>query len=377
MSRSQPWHDTVRPAPSGLPRLLAGISSTGPLSWQEHLALHGSIPFARRRDHRRAPALIEQVERAGLRGRGGAAFPSAAKLRAVAGARGRPVVVINAAEGEPASTKDRLLLARVPQLVLDGGVLAARAVGAHEVIVGVSATATSALRAVECARSEREVEGLQEPRIRIHPLPGGYVSGQETALVNHINGGPALPTFALPAVYERGVARRPTLVNNAETLAQLALIARHGVDWFRELGTAAQPGTTLITLSGGVADSGVYEIEHGTPLRALIDAAGGERSPIRALLVGGYAGTWLSADLAGQLELGEDSLAPHGATLGPGVVVMLSEQACPVAETVRVMRWLAAQSARQCGPCVNGLEAIARSLEGMQSGTAPESHWGV
>jgi NADH:ubiquinone oxidoreductase subunit F (NADH-binding) len=362
----------------GLPRLLAGIPSHGALALNEHLALHGEPPAeqGRGRSRRGAPGLIDEVERAGLLGRGGAGFPTAAKLRAVAAAGrsplgGRPFVVVNGAEGEPASAKDRTLLRSLPHLVLDGAVLAAAAIGAREILLGVCESAPRAIAGAEQAIAERgpprrgeRVGGVQ---FRLHPVPNRYVAGQESALVNHLSGRPALPAFTPPLPFERGVRGRPTLVCNVETLAHLALIARHGADWFRELGTPAQPGSALVTLSGRVAHPGVYEIEYGSPLCALIDAAGGVTAQPRATLIGGYCGTWIDAgpegcDLRG-VALSEEHLSPRGATLGTGVVVLLSTEPCPVAELARLTRWLALQSARQCGPCVFGLDAIATAFE--------------
>jgi NADH:ubiquinone oxidoreductase subunit F (NADH-binding) len=171
-------------------------------------------------------------------------------------------------------------------------------------------------------------------------------------------------------IFEQGVRRRPTLMSNAETLAHLALIARHGSRWFRELGTAAQPGSALVTLSGPVAHPGVYEIEHGAPLASLIDAAGGATAPVRAALLGGYAGSWIAGEFLHGIALSDEHLAPHGASLGAGVVLLLSDSSCPVAETVRVTRWLASQSSGQCGPCVNGLQALARTVEEIAAGAA-------
>jgi NADH:ubiquinone oxidoreductase subunit F (NADH-binding) len=361
----------------GLPRLLAGISTDGALGLPEHLALHGALPvFATRRRHG-AAELIEQVERAGLRGRGGGGFPTAAKLRAVAASGrtqlgGRPVVLVNAAEGEPASLKDRTLLQALPHLVLDGSELAARAVGAEEIVLGICESATEALHAVTGALAERARRGHGDAsRIRLHTVPDRYVAGQESALVNHVNGGPALPTFTPPRPFERGVHRRPTLIGNVETLAHIALIARHGTEWFRELGTASQPGSALVTLSGSqLAHPGVYEIEIGSPLSALIDAAGGVAGELRAALLGGYAGTWLDGGGLRGIELSDEQLAPHGASLGAGVVVLLSSAACPVAELARLTRWLATQSARQCGPCRFGLDAIADTVELLLRGAA-------
>src|SRR5664279_394248 len=169
--------------------------------------------------------------------------------------------------------------------------------------------------------------------------------------------------------FEQGVRRRPTLINNAETLAQLALIARDGLTWFRELGTPSQPGSALVTLSGPVAYPGVYEIEHGASLASLIDAAGGTTAAARAALLGGYAGAWIDGSLLGGLSLSDEHLATHGASLGAGVVLLLSQDACPVAETASVARWLADQSARQCGPCLNGLDALAATVEEIAGGT--------
>lgn len=358
-----------------LPRLLLGVDPDSALSLQDHLDVHGPLPSlgtgGRRLLSRRPDAggaLIEEVERAGLRGRGGASFPAASKMRAVASARGKAIVVVNATEGEPASMKDRLLLQSLPHLVLDGAVLAATAVGADEAIVCVCET-NADLHSVQRAIGERRAlrEGVD---LRFSVVPNGYVSGQESALVQHLNGGPALPTFTPPMPFQSGVQGRPTLVSNAETLAHLAIIARHGAEWYRQLGIASQPGSTLVTLSGPVAHPGVYEIEHGASLSSLIEAAGGLSATVRAVLLGGYAGTWVDARSIHGLGLSDEQLAPYGASVGAGVIALLSADACPVAETARLMQWLADQSAGQCGPCVNGLHAIAKTFAQVAAGTA-------
>jgi NADH:ubiquinone oxidoreductase subunit F (NADH-binding) len=370
---------------AGLPRLLAGMPVNGAMGLGEHLARHGELPFVKRRE-RRGGALIDLVEQAGLLGRGGAAFPTATKMRAVVAGSTRsslgrrPIVLANAAEGEPASLKDRMLLEGLPHLILDGGVLAARAVGADELILCIDESADLALQSATRAIRERE-RGGDGLRINIQMVPEGYVSGQESALVNLCNGGPAKPTLTPPMPFQRGVRKRPTLINNAETLAHLALIARYGSRWFRELGTQAHPGSTLLTLSGAVAHPDVYEVEFGAPLASLIEAAGGASIPIRAVLLGGYAGTWFDGAAISGLALSNDHLAGHEASLGAGIAVVLSEEACPVAETSRVARWLAEQSAGQCGPCLHGLSAIAGALEELAAGAASAgarqriAHW--
>lgn len=356
--------------PAGLPRLLKGLSTRGALNLDEHLAVHGYAPRQSGRRQRRSQSgeLIEQVERSGLRGRGGASFPTAVKLRAVAHGRGRPVVVLNAVEAEPASSKDRTLMGSLPHLALDGGVLAARAVGAEELIVCVPAGDAKVLQAVSVAQHERADAYDAPVRVSVRGVPDRYVAGQETAVINMLNGGPSIPTFTPPLPAQCGVRRQPTLVSNAETLAHLALIARHGASWFRRLGTATTPGSTLVTIHGPLTRPGVYEIEQGTPLSSLIADAGGLVAPLRAALLGGYAGGWVDADAFDDVYLSPEDLAAHGVTLGPGVVVLLSAGSCPVAEVTRVVRWLAGESAGQCGPCVHGLSALAAELDAFAAG---------
>jgi NADH:ubiquinone oxidoreductase subunit F (NADH-binding) len=369
---TEPLAPTGARAPVALPRLLAGVPHQGALTLEAHVEIHGCPPatrgHGRRRARERAAMLLDEIELSGLRGHGGAAFPTATKMRAVAGARRRAIVIVNAAEGEPASRKDRTLLQRLPHLVLDGAVLAAEAVGADEVIVCACESAGEAVASVALAIEERAAATGGSPSLHLEMVPGHYVAGQESALVNYLGGGPAKPTFTPPMPFEQGLRRRPTLINNAETLAHVALIARHGASWFRELGTASQPGSALVTLSGPLARPGVYEIEHGASLPSLIHAAGGSTARVHGALVGGYAGSWIPGELLHGVALSNEHLATHGASLGAGVVLLLSEHACPVAETARVARWLAGQSARQCGPCVHGLDALATTIEQIAGG---------
>ena len=350
-------------------RLLHGIRSDGrALSLDEHLHRHGPLP-----GRQSARELLELVEASGLRGRGGGRFPAAAKLRAVAARRGHKIVVANGAEGEPPSGKDKVLLRYAPQLVLDGVAVAAAAVGATEAIVAVSEGAPAERASVEAALKERRRAGTDAGlRIRVVPVPDGFVVGEESALVNVLGGGPALPTTKPPRPFERGVGGAPTLVQNLETLAHLALLARRGAAWFREVGTQEDPGTVLVTLSGAVARPGVYEIALGTPLRELVDEAGGPTAPPRAVLVGGYFGSWLDARTALASRLDAESVAYAGAGLGAGAVAIVPEGGCALAEVARVGRWFAGESAGQCGPCVHGLAAIAGTLEALARGESSD-----
>ncbi len=338
-------------AADGLPRLTAGMARQGRLSLAAHHALHGPLPADVR-------GLIDDVRAADLRGRGGAAFPTARKLQAVAERRGRKVVVVNGSEGEPMNRKDRVLFERAPHLVLDGALCAADAVGAGEVIVAVPADAARAQASLSQALGERpDASG-----VRVVAVPRRYLAGEESALVRFLSGGGLTPTLTPPRPDQRGVSRRPTLVQNAETLSHLALIARHGPDWFRAIGTPDRPGSALATLSGAVTRPGVYEIAIGTPLRTLLELAGGPAEPARAVLVGGYFGAWYGWEQAGALSL--------GAALGSGVVCVLGVSACPAAELARATTWLAGESAGQCGPCVHGLASIADAVRRTAEGRA-------
>jgi len=318
-------------------RLLTGLRADGPLTLAEHRAIHGPLPDAGRE-------LIDVVEAAGLRGRGGANFPAAIKLRAVAERR-RPVVVVNGTEGEPLSAKDALLLTRAPHLVIDGAELAAAAVGAREILLSAPAGTHGALGA---ALRERHGSG-----VALVESAAGYVAGEETAVIAHLEGKPPLPRVTPPRPAERGLRKRPTLVQNVETLAHLALIARHGAGWFRAAGTDQRSGTTLLTVSGAAA-SGVLESEAGAALGDVLDPS----EPLRAVLVGGYFGGWVPA---------HEDLRLGGA-LGAGVIHALARSTCPIAKTARIASYMASQSAGQCGPCVFGLGALAGVLERLAAG---------
>jgi NADH:ubiquinone oxidoreductase subunit F (NADH-binding) len=346
-------------APSGTTRLLETIRADGrPLSLDDHLRRWAPAPAVR--GGRGRLALIDAVSESGLTGRGGAGFPVGRKLEAVAAGRGRPVVVANGSEGEPPSGKDKVLLGYVPHLVLDGAVLAAGALGAREVVV---ATGRACRDAVVHAIAERRRAGIDgSVALRAIVVPESFVSGEETALVRFLNGGPALPTFAPPRPFERGVGGAPTLVQNVETLAHLALVARFGPQWFRAVGTPAEPGSALITLSGAVRDRGVYEVGLGTAVRDLLAQAGGPTAELGALLVGGYFGTWLAAEEALAASLSTAALAPLGGAPGARAIVALPASSCGLRETARVARWLAGESAGQCGPCIHGLAAISSDL---------------
>ena len=343
-------HDTApggaaRQAAAGLPRLLP----QAPEDLQAHMSRYGTVPY------RHQPGvLIHDVEASGVTGRGGAAFPVHRKLTAVARAKGaRKVAVANGAESEPASRKDELLLRIAPHLVLDGLQLAAEAVGATEAHLYLhAAPGPQILRAL----AERAARRLDRLPVSITQAPPRFLAGQETALVNRLGGGPALPTFQPPRVSERGLGGAPTLVQNAETLAHLALIARYGPRWFRAVGTDEEPGSMLTTVYRPDRRTAIHEVPVGVPLRALLP------TDAQAWLVGGYHGVWLPLPEAKELTLDHASLRAFGAAPGAGVLAALPSDRCGLAETARIVGYLAAESAGQCGPCLNGLPRIAAAL---------------
>jgi NADH:ubiquinone oxidoreductase subunit F (NADH-binding) len=354
---------TAAPVTTGTAgRLLAGYHALGrPAGLRDHLTQHGPPPLPGISARSRVGSqLIQVVEDAGLTGRGGGAFPTARKMRSVAASRGPAVVVVNAAEGEPASGKDAMLLTVAPHLVLDGAALAAHAVGARQIVVCVHAGGELAA-GTERAVAEREQAHLTAVPIRVCEVPGRYVASEETSLVNWINGGEAKPTFTPPRPYERGVDGRPTMVSNAETYAHIALIARYGAEWFRSLGSPDAPGTALFTVTGAVAVPGVVEAPMGTTVADLLRMAGGPSEQLQAVLAGGYGGTWLSLPLV-HTPTTPAAFAAAGAALGPGIIIALPSRACGLAEAARVLAWMAGETAGQCGPCVFGLPAIAQDL---------------
>ena len=280
-------------------------------------------------------------------------------------------MLVNGSEGEPASGKDTMLMTRAPHLVLDGAMLAAVAIGAREVVLCIERTNLAAIRAIEHAIRQRLQAREPMVPVGVCDLPPRYVAGEETALVHIVNGGEARPTLTPPRPYERGVAGRPTLVNNVETFCHLAQIIRWGPAWYRSQGTPDEPGTMLLTLSGAVRRRGVCEVPVGMALHTALSSAE-PLEEIGAVLLGGYYGTWISAAQARWATMDYAYLRSIGSGLGCGAVIVLPARSCGLSETARVLTWLAGESAGQCGPCVHGLAAIAGGMRDLASGRADD-----
>ena len=351
---------TVTTQPTAL-RLLAGEEGRA-LSLAEHRALHGALAAPGRRESRRLQAMLAG---AGLRGRGGAGFPAARKLAAAWESGSRGTVIANAAEGEPASRKDRTLLARNPHLVLDGAQLAARATRAKEVVVAVH---RGGRLPQVVARAVQERAGGDAVPTRVLEVPDRYVAGEASALARAAAGGPSIPGLHDQPL---AVAGRPTVVLNAETLAGLALFLQRGPQWYGEVGTPAEPGTLLLTVRSSDTGAGVLELPVGTPVGSALDVAGVGTAGLQAVLVGGYFGAWLAAPDVLGVPLSHEGLRAAGGTLGAGVVAALAAGECGLRATAEAVRYLAGESARQCGPCLNGLPAMATALEALADGVPP------
>jgi NADH:ubiquinone oxidoreductase subunit F (NADH-binding) len=357
----------TEPTMTELPRLLPPAQDGEQVQdLHTHLARYGRLPYRERQG-----TLIHDIEAAGLTGRGGAAFPVHRKLAAVYEAAERrrrpPAVIANGAESEPASDKDATLLWLAPHLVLDGLQLVAEAVGADTAILYTHADRSNDVgRRLRNAVAEREAVALDRVPVQLAEAPPRFLAGQETALINHLTGGPSVPTFIPPRVTERGYQGNPTLVQNVETLAHLALIARRGPRWFRAVGTRDEPGSMLATIRRADGTPRITEVPLGMPLKELT----GEVRPDQGVLLGGYHGTWITGQQAAALTLDNVSLEPAGARVGAGIVITLPADRCGLIETANVVRYLALESAAQCGPCLNGLPRIAAAFAELASGRA-------
>ena len=355
-------------APTGSRRLLELVRDDGrAVDLGTHLDRYGPVPLRGYGGPAAPRPLLDTVARADLRGRGGAGFPLGVKLQAVAArSSGAAVVVANGAESEPLSSKDTLLLTGVPHLVIDGAVLAADSVGASSIHLVVHEGAP--YRAAAGALAERR----DRVSVQLHRAPDGYVSSQDTAIIAWLNGRPALPTFTPPLPVHRGVGGRPTVVSNVETLAHLALVARYGPEWYRGVGSGSVRGTTLLTLCGAVESPGVVEVAFGTPIEDVLRASAPDQRA-ETLLVGGWFGGWMPRRQAGPLAIDPAVLAAAGTGLGAGVIYVMPPDECGLRYAADVARWLADASAGQCGPCINGLPAIAAALDDVAKGQHTEA----
>jgi NADH:ubiquinone oxidoreductase subunit F (NADH-binding) len=308
--------------------------------------------------------LIELAEASGLRGRGGAGFPTGTKWRTVAGLSSAdpPTVVVNAAEGEPGTLKDRTLLRRNPYRVLEGALIAAHAVGADRVVVAMKPSEAAAAGRVQKAIEEARYGGWGDG-VEVCTGRGSnrYLFGEETALLEVLAGHPPFPRVAPP--YRDGAeAAEATLVNNAETMANVPAIVAHGAEAFRRRGTDESPGTIICTVSGRTRTAGVGEFELGTPLREVIEELGGSSAASVVAVLSGVAHPFLPAD-ALDTPLTWEDMAAAGSGLGAAGFIVLDDSVDIVAVAHGVSRFLSVESCGQCTPCKQDGLAMTEVLD--------------
>lgn len=351
-----------------LPRLVAGGART--------LACYRQTEGYAAAAHwlRRPPEdILAEVEQSGLRGRGGAGFSTAAKWRAVAGqAAARKHVVVNADEGDPGAYLDRFLLEDDPHNVIEGALLAAYATGAHEGTIYVRREYPAARKALRLAREEARCQGWLGADVggtgfafdlEIVSGEGSYVCGEETALLNSLEGEAPMVRARPPYPTERGLFGRPTLVNNVETIANIPWILRHGGAKYHRLGFSNSRGTKIVSLNSLFRRPGLYEVEFGVPVRRIVEELGGGlvSGPLRGLLIGGPLAGLLRPD---QLDtpFGFEELQTLGASVGHGGIVGFGDET-PIRELVRhVFEFAAEESCGKCTPCRLGSRAVERIL---------------
>ncbi len=329
--------DTLLTGPVTLPPSGPADSITNSVreSYDQHV-----LRFGRRPDV--SAALLARIEHEGLLGHGGAFVPVGVKWRAALLRRGPLTVVANAAESEPLAGKDGTLIRQRPHLLLDGLMITAQALGADRAIIWLHGDDTTGRAVLEAAFRERGWSGREIP-IEIVDGPVHYLAGEAQAITRAVSGGPALP-FPRRAVTDPYAPQ--TLVHNVETLARLALIARE----------RPNPSTRLLTVLG--AQRVVVEVAQSTTIEQVLIQLGWKVAP-QAVLLGGYAGIWSKWDDVAGLEVAEKTMRAAKLTLGAGVMVPLSDEACGVRVTSDLITYLASMSARQCGPCLFGLPALA------------------
>ncbi|MEO8283174.1 MAG: NADH-ubiquinone oxidoreductase-F iron-sulfur binding region domain-containing protein [Pseudarthrobacter sp.] len=350
----------AQPVPPAQPQLSRLLAAGPDPSLTRHLETFGPLDLGAI-----TGGFLQELEASKLTGRGGAAFETWRKAMAAAQSSrkglfpSRPVVIANGAEGEPLSFKDRTLLAYAPHLVIDGLLALSGALSGTQMYLYLPAVSIPGVR-------QALAEHPGACRIEIVEAPDTFISGESSAVVNRIATGSALPLDRRRRLSEAGLDGRPTLVINVETLAQVALIARYGAAWFREVGTPSDPGTRLVSVSGAppVHDV-VLEVPGGANLYDVLASAGMEPASLSAVLVGGYHGRWVRP---GPYQL--CPVGPPGQVVRPGagVVHALGTDICGLQVTARILTYLAGESARQCGPCMFGLPAMASVLNRIAGG---------
>jgi NADH-quinone oxidoreductase subunit F len=351
------------------------------ISIEEYLSRDGYKGLSRALNELKPVDIIEEVKRSGLRGRGGAGFPTGRKWELVAGAAGeKKYLYCNASEGEPQTFKDRTLIRSNPHQLIEGIIIASYAVGADNAYIYINEKCSKEIAILENALREAEDRGYRGKEIlgskfslhiEIAKAPDKYVAGEETAMIEVIEGRAAKP-WQKPPYYpaSRGLYGMPTLVNNTETLSNIPHILLKGGDWFSNIGSPKSPGTFVFTLSGDVKSPGIYELSLGTSLRELIYSYGKgikDGMTFKAAFPGGPSNSPVT-DSQLDIPLDFDSLKEIGSGLGSGGVILLGVGTCIVDTILRFSRFFMEESCGQCPPCQMGTVKLFRLLQKIEDG---------
>jgi len=342
---------------------------------------HGGYQAVRQALTGHTPAeLIEMVKRSGLRGRGGAGFPAGTKWGFMPQDPTVPkIVAVNTDEGEPGTFKDRALVERDPHQVIEGVIIASYAIGANrayvyirgEFFLGVKRWIKAIADAYERGFLGRNILGSGfDLDLSVHRGAGAYICGEETAMLESLEGKPGNPRQKPPYPAQVGLFGRPTLVHNVETLACIPHIVLRGPEWFASIGTAESKGPKIFCVSGHVNRPGNYELPLGTPLREIIEGyAGGVREGhrLKAVIPGGASTPVLTADQV-DVPMAFETLAETGSQLGTGAIIVMDETTCMVEVARRLTRFFAHESCGRCVPCRIGSQRLFEVLDRIEHG---------
>lgn len=314
--------------------------------------------------------LIDMVKRSGLRGCGGAGFPTGVKWGFVPKAPGQKYLCCNGDEGEPGSFKDREIMEEHPHLLLEGIAIACRAIGATVAYIYVRGEYSRAINRIETAIKDAGDKGLLPVEVLVHKGAGAYICGEETALLESIEGKRGMPRLRPPFPAVSGLYGRPTVINNVETLSYLPYIILNGPESFSSVGTGKSRGHKIFSVSGHVNRPGNYEVIFGITLRELIyDHAGGVRGDkrLKAVIPGGASSPVLTSDYL-DVSMDFESLSAAGSMLGSGGVIVMDEDACMVKAAYILSRFFFHESCSKCTPCREGTYWLKSILERIDAG---------
>lgn len=325
--------------------------------------------------------IIDEVKKSGLRGRGGAGFPTGMKWSFIDKKNPKPKYLIcNADEGEPGTFKDRVILEQLPHMMIEGMIIAAKAIDAHKAFIYIRGEYTLSIERVQAALDECYANGILGKNvlgtgytldIAVYQGAGAYICGEETALINSLEGRRGHPRLKPPFPAVSGLYGCPTVVNNVETFSAVPHIINNGAEWYAKMGTPKSTGTRLFSVSGPVKRPGVYEIELGTPLMYLInELCGGMRDgkKLRGIIPGGSSVPILTAEECQTANMDFESMVAHKTMLGSGAVIVLAEDTDIVETTYRLAEFYAHESCGQCTPCREGTHWVASLLHKIKEG---------